>query len=107
MKIPKIHIGDLIEARIKEIGITKAEFCRRMHTSRQNVSTMLGKSDLATDTLRKASEVLDCNFFLAYCQEDEPYSQPLIYKVEFNSTDLAEIESLKRWVEGKKQRQGI
>lgn len=58
-----IHIGRLIEERIKEVGMTKAEFGRRISTSRQNVNTLLRKESLDTKLLRKICRVLDYDFF--------------------------------------------
>ncbi len=58
-----IHIGRLIEERIKEVGMTKAEFGRRINTSRQNVNTLLRKESLDTRLLKKIGRVLDYDFF--------------------------------------------
>ena len=58
-----IHIGRLIEKRIKEVGMTKAEFGRRINTSRQNVNTLLRKESLDTELLWRISEVLNFDFF--------------------------------------------
>lgn len=59
-----LKIGQVIEARILEIGMSKAEFGRRMNTSRQNVNTMLNKEDMGIITVINASKVLKMNFFL-------------------------------------------
>ncbi len=65
-----IHIGELIEQRIAEIGITKAEFGRRISTSRQNVNTILKKKSLDSDVLRRVSKVLKCDFFKYYLLDE-------------------------------------
>ena len=61
-----IHIGRLIEQRIKEVGMTKAEFGRRINTSRQNVNTLLKKNSLDTEMLWRISEVLNFDFFQCF-----------------------------------------
>lgn len=58
-----MHLGEIIESIIKERGMTKAEFGRRIHTSRQNVNTLLRKASLETKTLSKICRVLRYNFF--------------------------------------------
>ncbi len=64
IKLP--HIGRLIEEKIREVGMTKAEFGRRINTSRQNVNTILRKEHLPADILAKASRILGYNFFEEY-----------------------------------------
>lgn len=61
--IPNPTLGQMIAARLKAIGMTKAEFGRRISTSRQNVSLILKKESMDTKLLRKISEVLDHDFF--------------------------------------------
>ena len=61
-----IHIGRLIEERINEVGMSKAEFGRRINTSRQNVNTLLRKSSLDTVMLSNISKVLNYDFFKYY-----------------------------------------
>ncbi len=65
----KIHIGNLIDEKIKERGITKAEFGRRICTSRQNISTLLKKESLDASLLYKISIILDFNFFSCYTEK--------------------------------------
>lgn len=66
MNIPEVHIGQLVEQRIIELGMTKAEFGRRMDTSRQNVNSLLRKKNWTVDLIAAASKVLGQNFFLAF-----------------------------------------
>jgi len=75
----EIHIGRLIAERIKEVGMTKAEFGRRINTSRQNVNTLLRKESLDTLVLRKISQVLSYDFFRLYLDEETPkdYHSPI------------------------------
>lgn len=58
-----IHIGKLIEDRLEKVGMAKAEFGRRIGTSRQNINTLLRKDSIHTSTLYKISKVLKMNFF--------------------------------------------
>lgn len=58
-----IHIGNLVEAQIRSRGITKAEFGRRISTSRQNVNSLLHRESWDTHLLIRAGKALECNFF--------------------------------------------
>ncbi len=49
--------------------MTKAEFGRRMNTSRQNVNTMLRKADWQVESLLQASRILKKNFFKAFVND--------------------------------------
>ena len=58
-----IHIGKLIEDRLEMVGMAKAEFGRRIETSRQNINTLLRKNSIDSRTIFKISKVLKVNFF--------------------------------------------
>jgi DNA-binding Xre family transcriptional regulator len=64
--IPDLHIGKLIAEVLDERGMTKAEFGRRIQTSRQNVNSLLRKKSLDTDYLLRICITLDFDFFAAY-----------------------------------------
>lgn len=57
------HLGEMISKRLEEIGMTKAEFGRRIHCSRQNVSVILKKESYDTRQLMQIGEVLEMDFF--------------------------------------------
>ena len=59
----KIHLGNLIAQQLIKVGMTKAEFGRRIGTSRQNVNTILKKQSINTELLIQICIVLDYNFF--------------------------------------------
>lgn len=64
-----IHIGNLVNERIKAHGMTKAEFGRRINTSRQNVNTLLRKETLDACLLFQISQILNFNFFSYYTEK--------------------------------------
>ena len=70
MPINKVHIGELIEKRRKEVGMTKAELGRRINTSRQNINSILKKEHISTDLLVQISRELDHNFFEDYAFQE-------------------------------------
>ena len=62
------HLGELLALRLKELGMSKAEFGRRIHTSRQNVSLILQKPSLDTAMLWKISQVVGHDYFLTLAE---------------------------------------
>jgi hypothetical protein len=59
----EVHIGKLILEKLKERGIKKSEFARRINKSRQNVQDIFKRQSLDTKLLADVSKVLDYNFF--------------------------------------------
>ena len=59
-----VNLGALIEERLVELGMTKAEFARRINTSAQNVNNILRRKTMDTGLLSEIGEVLDYDFFL-------------------------------------------
>lgn len=63
MKIEKVNIGLSIEQKLNELGMSKAEFGRKIGVPQQNVNRILDKTSIDTDKLIAISEALDFNFF--------------------------------------------
>jgi DNA-binding Xre family transcriptional regulator len=61
-----IHIGQAIDARIKELGLQKKHVAEQMAMSRQNLNNIFNSDTIRTDQLEKFCEVLEKNFFLLY-----------------------------------------
>ena len=103
-------IGRLIENRVKELGMAKAEFARRINTSPQNVNDLFKRKSIDTEFLAEISKVLDFNFF-TLLGEDDPEAKPelvserkapvnyhkkganLLITVDLDGTE----ENLKKW----------
>jgi transcriptional regulator with XRE-family HTH domain len=60
---PAPHLGELVARRLDESGMTKAEFGRRIGTSRQNVNSLIRKSALTTEQLMDICLVMKYDFF--------------------------------------------
>ncbi len=105
---PELHIGNEISARIKEIGMTKAEFGRRVNTSRQNVNTLLRKESLDGHHLFVICKVLDIDFFALYqkklprvIREPQGELNPSIqefFSLTISSQDRLVIDRLLAWM---------
>ena len=93
-----IHIGKLIEQRIAQVGMTKAEFARRINRSPQNVQDLLTRSSVDTSLLLVICKALGYNFFKAFIDyssvindlKKKDLSTILTVNVDNNISDLHE-----------------
>lgn len=58
-KKTEIHIGKMIESRLDDIGMSVAEFGRRIGTSRQNAQNLLKRKHITWDNAIQYNEVLN------------------------------------------------
>lgn len=65
--IKHIHVGEAIEKRRIELGISKSELGRRIGVTQQHVNRILERETMETKRLIKVSEALDFNFFTLFC----------------------------------------
>lgn len=68
MDIPvkKVHIGKEIEKRLKDYGISKSEFGRRIGVRQQHVNRIFEMPSMDTEKLSDICVALDFNFFTFY-----------------------------------------
>lgn len=66
VQVKKVHIGAAIEARRKDLEMTKTELARRIGIPQQHVNKMTAKENIDTTRLIQVSEALDFNFFSLY-----------------------------------------
>ncbi len=83
-----IHIGKLIEDKLKEMGMKKSEFAKRIYKHRQNINDLLGKESIDTNDLLLITETLKFDFFTAYSKA-----------LKLNSVKNDEIDNCKKEVE--------
>ncbi len=60
------HIGNKIKSVVKERGMEKAEFGRRINMSRENVYSIFRRKTIDTGLLSTISQVLEHDFFKYY-----------------------------------------
>ena len=111
MQFENVHLGQIIDGEIRRIGMTKAEFARRINTSRQNVNTLLKKEDLSTDLLKSICSVLDRNLFKEFRTRNNGQLDDLIYdsikvsgldvKIELNEQDM---RAFLEWLNSRKRK---
>jgi len=67
--LQNIHIGSLIQQRIKELEIDPSRICNFMKANDAEIEQMLAKKDLSTDVLLQWSKLLEYDFFRLYSQQ--------------------------------------
>lgn len=65
--IKKVHIGEAIEKRRNELGLSKSELGRKIGVPQQHVNRILERETMETKRLIKVSEALGFNFFTLFC----------------------------------------
>lgn len=67
IKVNPVHVGQAIEKRRNELGISKSELGRRIGITQQHVNRILDRETMETNKLVKVCEALDFNFFTLFC----------------------------------------
>ncbi|MBR5983284.1 MAG: XRE family transcriptional regulator [Bacteroidales bacterium] len=62
----EIHIGRIIQAKLKEQGRSVTWLAKQIPCSREHLYIIFSKPDINTATLQRISKILDYNFFKHY-----------------------------------------
>lgn len=65
--IKNVHVGEAIDKRRNELGLSKSELGRRIGVPQQHINRILERETMETNRLVKVSEALDFNFFTLFC----------------------------------------
>ena len=65
--IKNVLIGEAIEKRRNELGVSKSELGRKIGVPQQHVNRILERETMETKRLIKVSEALGFNFFTLFC----------------------------------------
>jgi|SRR6478735_6420329 len=90
------HIGELIQKKLEESGMSKAEFGRRIGITRQNVQHVLARANQDTDLLLQISRTLKHDFFQHYSQALQFEASPTVKSKKSDSETDQRIDGLKR-----------
>lgn len=69
--VTDLHIGSIIEDRIGKLGISKAEFARKLQMPQSNASRFLKKKSINTTKLQAICMKLNYNFFEEFCGRED------------------------------------
>lgn len=61
-----VHIGELIQRRLKDLGMSKTELARRINLRSQSIIPMLKKPSINTAQLEQIGQALNYDFFQHY-----------------------------------------
>ena len=64
--IQQVHVGQAIDKRRIELGLSKSEFGRKIGVPQQHVNRILERETMETARLVKVCEALDFNFFALF-----------------------------------------
>lgn len=76
-RIRHVHIGQAIEKRRNELGLSKSELGRKIGVPQQHINRILERDTMETKRLIKVSEALDFNFSLFSAQYHITYQHTL------------------------------
>ena len=65
--IKNVHVGEAIDRRRNELGLSKSELGRRIGVPQQHINRILERETMETNRLFKVSEALGFNFFSLFC----------------------------------------
>ena len=65
--IKHVHVGQAIDKRRNELGLSKSELGRKIGVPQQHINRILERETMETSRLIKVSEALDFNFFSLFC----------------------------------------
>jgi plasmid maintenance system antidote protein VapI len=67
----KINIGALIRKTVKEQDISIKCFAEKLGKDRSTVYDIFNRTSIDTDTFARISEILEYNFFLSFCDDED------------------------------------
>lgn len=99
IQINTIHVGEAIERRMKELGMTSQDFAKKHNIPAVNVRRdILSKKSLDTLKLASISIILDHNFFEDFCpaRKSGSESPSLENKEGYMQMPVSYFDSLQR-----------
>lgn len=91
LKLKDVHIGQLVEQKLREANISKQEFAEKLGIPQQNAHRIFKKSSIDTDKLAKICQILDYNFFDEFTEHhDSPILGSQFGKLVRQHKDLLE-----------------
>ncbi len=95
----RVHIGEKIKLRAKEVRIGPTELGKMINTSKQNVFGIYKRKTVDTELLSNISKALDFDFFSYYAPHSNVSivkEQAAHYKTKFNAALTNQNKNCKR-----------
>ena len=97
MDVKEIHVGELIEQVFNQQNMTKAEFARRIHTSRQNITSLFKRPDIDVKQLFTISQALNHDFFKYFSTRDDSVIPETDVSIQLK-VKSENLEDLFKWI---------
>ena len=106
MKNRNLHIGSIIEQKVKEKDIKISDFAKAIHCNRGNVYSLFQRKTLSIELLILISKALDFDFLELYIESDKEEENRKKYVVilEVDQSKLQQLSSdesmkiIKSWI---------
>jgi len=96
----KVHIGKVIQQKVKAKGMTVVEFAKKINYSRRNAYAIFDNESINTSLLSKIGKVLEYDFFNDYIKiptgSDKVSDQEIESYVKQSDKQKAKIEALEK-----------
>ena len=87
----KIHIGSIIHEKVKELGMSVADFARALHCNRPNAYSIFERKNIDVELLVEISKILNCDLLSIY-QNSIPKPDRILV-IETSEQKVKEIQS--------------
>lgn len=99
----EIHIGLLIQEKMRERGLSVSDFAHALHYERTNIYKIFKRSTIDVELLLRISKVLSFDFLreVYLCDNSDPVV-PKRYTITIEA-DREDIEDFRKWLEGRRR----
>ena len=87
----KIHIGSIIHEKVKELGMSVADFAKALHCNRPNAYSIFERKNIDVELLVDISKILNYDLLSIY-QNSIPKPDCIVV-IETNERKIKEIQS--------------
>lgn len=87
----KVHIGSIIHEKVKELGMSVADFAKALSCNRTNAYSIFERANIDVELLVDISKTLNCDLLSIY-QNSIPKSNCIVV-IETNEQKIREIQS--------------
>ena len=87
----RIHIGSIIHEKVKELGMSVADFAKALHCNRPNAYSIFERANIDVELLVDISKILNCDLLSIY-QNSIPKPDCIVV-IETNERKIKEIQS--------------
>lgn len=92
MNFKNIHIGQMVEHKVTELGVEIPRICNFMKCTEEEIESMYKSKSLNTETLLRWSKLLEYDFFRLFTQHLILYAPPSsTQKIKENKSNLPQF----------------